>query len=143
MILFIGTRLVNACIIKIFALMKETLTHQFSFFLNLLNANLTKWSNTLKQFVGKLPTSCLSMFDHFVGLVFKRLIASIEPSCLLFYSWTFRRQSHKMIKCTQTIYRQFADDMFKCVWPFCKFGVIPVHYYKQQFCLHLFSKDCS
>ena len=31
-----------------------------------LNANPAKWSNTLKQFVGKLPTNCLSVFDHFV-----------------------------------------------------------------------------
>ena len=43
--------------------------------LNPLSANFTKWSNTLKQFVGKLPTNCLSVFDHFVGLlkVFIRL----------------------------------------------------------------------
>ena len=34
----------------------------------------TKWSNTPKQFVGKLPTNCLSMFDHFVGLALKGLI---------------------------------------------------------------------
>ena len=33
----------------------------------------TKWSNTLKQFVGKLPTNCLSMFDRFVGLALKGL----------------------------------------------------------------------
>ena len=33
-----------------------------------LSANPTKWSqNTIKQFVIKLPTSCLSVFDHFVG----------------------------------------------------------------------------
>ena len=37
--------------------------------LNPLSANLTKWSNTLKQFVGKLPANCLGVFDHFVGLV--------------------------------------------------------------------------
>ena len=35
---------------------------------NVLSANLTKWSNTLKQFIGKLPTNCLSAFDHFVKL---------------------------------------------------------------------------
>ena len=40
---------------------------------NPLSANFTKWSNTLKQLVGKLPTNCLSVFDHFVGLVFKGL----------------------------------------------------------------------
>ena len=38
---------------------------------NPLSANFTKWSNTLKQFVGNLPTNCLSVFDHFVGLTLK------------------------------------------------------------------------
>ena len=41
--------------------------------LNTLSANPTKWSNTLKQFVGKLPANCLSVFDHFVGLALKGL----------------------------------------------------------------------
>ena len=40
---------------------------------NPLSANCTKWSNTLKQFVGKLPTNCLSLFDHFVKLALKGL----------------------------------------------------------------------
>ena len=40
---------------------------------NPLSAIPTKWSNTLKQFVGKLPTNCLSVFDHFAGLVLKGL----------------------------------------------------------------------
>ena len=40
---------------------------------NPLSANITKWSNTLKRFVAKLPTNCLSVFDHFVGLVLKGL----------------------------------------------------------------------
>ena len=44
-----------------------------SYLLNPLSANPTKWSNTLKQFVGKLPTNCLSVFDHFVGLALKGL----------------------------------------------------------------------
>ena len=38
-----------------------------------LSANPTIWSNTLKQFVGKLPTNCLSVFDHFVKLALKGL----------------------------------------------------------------------
>ena len=42
--------------------------------LNPLSANPTKWSNTLKQFVGNLPTNCLSVFDHFLGLALKGLI---------------------------------------------------------------------
>ena len=41
--------------------------------LNPLYAKITKWSNTLKQFVGNLPTNCLSVFDHFVGLALKGL----------------------------------------------------------------------
>ena len=40
---------------------------------NPLSTNPTKWSNALKQFVGKLPTNCLSVFNHFVGLVLKVL----------------------------------------------------------------------
>ena len=42
-------------------------------FFNTLIANPTKWSNTLKEFVAKLPTNCLSVFDHFVGLALKEL----------------------------------------------------------------------
>ena len=38
-----------------------------------LSADITKWSNTLKQFVGKLPKNCLSVFPHFVGLALKGL----------------------------------------------------------------------
>ena len=40
---------------------------------NPLSTNLTKWSHMLKQFVGKLPTNCLNVFDHFVGLALKEL----------------------------------------------------------------------
>ena len=47
----------------------ELRTTYFSF--NPLSANPTKWSNTLKQFVGNLPTNCLSVLDHLVGLAFK------------------------------------------------------------------------
>ena len=41
--------------------------------INPLSSNPTKWSRTLKQFVGKLPTNCFSVFDHFVGLLLKGL----------------------------------------------------------------------
>ena len=40
-------------------------------FFNPLSASATKWSNTRKQFVGKLPTNCLSVFDHFMRLALK------------------------------------------------------------------------
>ena len=42
---------------------------------NPLSANPTKWSNTLKRFVGNLPTNWLSVFNHFVGLAPKELRA--------------------------------------------------------------------
>ena len=37
--------------------------------LNPLSANRTKWSNTFEQFVGKLPTNCLNVFDPLKGLM--------------------------------------------------------------------------
>ena len=47
---------------------------------NPLNANPEKWSNTLKQIVGKLPTICLSVFDHFMNLALKGLIEYSQDS---------------------------------------------------------------
>ena len=38
---------------------------------NPLSAKFIKWSNTLKQIVGKLPTICLSVLVHFSGLAHK------------------------------------------------------------------------
>ena len=46
----------------------------FLFVINPLSANPRKWSNTLKQFVGHLPTNYLSVIDHFVKLAQKGLI---------------------------------------------------------------------
>ena len=43
------------------------------YILNPLSANITKWSDILKQFVGKLLTNCLSVFDNFVWLALKGL----------------------------------------------------------------------
>ena len=47
---------------------------------NPLSANPTKWSNTLKQFVGKLPTNSLSVFDHFVILALKGLTILVKKA---------------------------------------------------------------
>ena len=49
------------------------LGHSWQKTFNPLSAKFMKWSNTLKQFVGNLPTNCLSGFDHFVGLALKGL----------------------------------------------------------------------
>ena len=46
--------------------------------LNPLSAKFIKWSNTLKQIVGKLPTICLNVFDHFSGLALKGLMEGLE-----------------------------------------------------------------
>ena len=50
---------------------------RYSAVLNPLSDNPTKWPNKPKQFVGKLPTNCLSVFGHFVNLALKRLTAGI------------------------------------------------------------------
>ena len=50
---------------------------------NLLRINFTKWSNTLKQFVGNLP---FCVFDHFVGLVLKGLSWKCGQPCVNFPS---------------------------------------------------------
>ena len=47
-------------------------------FLNPLSAKFIKWSNTLKQIVCKLPTICLSVFDHFSGLALKGLRTPLD-----------------------------------------------------------------
>ena len=47
-------------------------------FVNPLGANPTKWSSTLKQFVGNWPTNCLSVFDHFVKLALKGLSSNVS-----------------------------------------------------------------
>ena len=48
-------------------------TFLISWKLKSLSANSTKWSNTLKQFVGFCRRIVLGVSDHFVGLAFKSL----------------------------------------------------------------------
>ena len=48
-------------------------TNCCNIYVNPLSANIKKWSKTLKQFVGKLLTNCLNVFDHFMGLALKGL----------------------------------------------------------------------
>ena len=61
-----------------------------------MNDNPTKWPNTFKQFVGKLPTNFLSVFGHFVNLALKGLkfewqylstMSPNVPQCLLISYW--------------------------------------------------------
>ena len=48
--------------------------------LNPLSGNHTEWSNTPKQIIGNLPTNCLSVFDHFGGLVLKGLMSRTKKT---------------------------------------------------------------
>ena len=53
------------------------------FNINPLSDNLTKWSNTLKQFAGNLPTNCSNEFDHFVKLALKGLTQLFSEATLV------------------------------------------------------------
>ena len=55
------------------------------FSVNPLSANPEKWSNTLKQIVGNLPTICLSVFDHFMNLALKGLRRDVQVTTLEAY----------------------------------------------------------
>ena len=58
---------------------------------NLLIVNPTKLSNTLKPICRLLPTNCLSVLNHVVGLVLK-ILSLIN---LLFFTFSFR--SHQQL----------------------------------------------
>ena len=103
---------------------------------NPLSANFIKWSNTLKQFVGNLPTNCLSVFDHVVGLALKGLITKINIT-FLFSKYVFHTSSffsYKIRKATKNFSRSFrifnqwscqrwtnARDTREIVWKLLKF----------------------
>ena len=53
--------------------MRSELMLRNSSYFNPLNANPTKWSNTLKQFVVCCRRIVFSMYDHFVRFVLKGL----------------------------------------------------------------------
>ena len=63
---------------------------------NPFSANFTKWSNSLKQFAGNLPTNCLSVFDHFVELALTGLIIFTNISS------TLDKVYSKLVKSTLT-----------------------------------------
>ena len=57
---------------------------------NPLSANPTEWPNTLKQFVGKLPTNCLSVFGLFINLALQGIIIIVLTKILLInFTWAF------------------------------------------------------
>ena len=71
---------------KVFLIISK---RQFFFIiLNPLSANPTKWSNTLKHFVGNFSTNCLSVFDHFVKLALKGL-THLSPTTSQFSAFIY------------------------------------------------------
>ena len=68
---------------------------------------------------------CYHYFDDFVNnalqvtitFLIKDPIDEYELISIVWYP--FKRQPHKMVKHTQTIRRQAADELFERVWPFC------------------------
>ena len=65
---------------------------------NPLNGNPTKWSNKLKQFVGKIADQLLSVLNHFVGLTLKGFISQTFSVKLLFENIVNDFSSHKKMK---------------------------------------------
>ena len=75
-------------------------------FINSVNANPTKWSNILKQFVGNLPTNCLSVFDHLVRSALQRVKSFFCFRKSFWYSSKkSERRAHPMKPRIQTSYR--------------------------------------
>ena len=71
----------------------------YKYIKEVLSANPTKWSNTLKQFVGNLATNCLSMFDHFMKLALKELIEIISiyvNTCILIFTCTYMKSERNL-----------------------------------------------
>ena len=71
--------------------------------INPLNANITKWSNTLKQFVGKLPKNFFSVSDHFVGLALKGLRIS-----------TIHLQIYHFSTSSSVFHKNHSEDVSYC-----------------------------
>ena len=65
--------------------------------INPLSAKFIKWSNTLKQIVGKLPTICLSVFDHFSGLALQGLNILVHDVINLLYCFFMFLYQHESL----------------------------------------------
>ena len=57
-----------------------------------LSANPTKWSNTLKKFVGKFADELFEYVDHFVKLAIKGLIIFGEEKIKIIFRCDFEKK---------------------------------------------------
>ena len=85
-----------------------------------LSANFTKWSNTLKQFFGKLLANCLSVFDHFVGLALKGLTVHINMSkndsrYRICVTWLFPTPQDILVDDFSAVYVRTKINRWKCL----------------------------
>ena len=80
---------------------------------NPLSVNPTKWSNTFKQFVGKLTTDCLSVFDHFVGLALKGISISsyLQYHLFRFYHRRRKKKSNTSDQSFMKICKNFTNHL--------------------------------
>ena len=69
--IFIWTPLLNTNVANTLLVRAQCDADFISEMVNPLGGNPTNWSNTLKQFVGKVPMNCLIVFGHFVKLALK------------------------------------------------------------------------
>ena len=68
-----------------------------------LSPNPRKWLNKLRQSVGKLPTNCLSVFDHFAGLALKGILLNtkLEPD-FTFMDFLFEKSKDPTLSLGET-----------------------------------------
>ena len=102
----------------------QTYLNWVFFRVNSLSANPKKWSNTLKQFVGNLPTNCLSVFDHFVGLALKELST---PDWDLDFIFT---NSFFLLKVITYLIKLCSTTMWFST-PLCSMGLMKFHFLKR------------
>ena len=78
---------------------------------NPLSANPTKWSNTLKHFIGNFPTNCLSVFDHFVKLALKGLMYIFIGIFRVATCWKVCKSNKKYTKSNAAAHKGFIDQL--------------------------------
>ena len=85
------------------------------FFVNPLTVNPTKWSNTL-------PTNCLSVFNHFVGLALKGLKIMYQ---IIFHAimW-LEPNAPKLLQPGKTL---SGKDFYKLIIYLCKYRTSSSH----------------
>ena len=108
--------------------------------LNPLSANFIEWSNTLKQFVGNLPTNCLRVFGLFVrlalrGLNFKwqwtywQVIYHVHWHCIGSFELQRRKNLVKRLRWRyflKTRHLIWLTGVWMCLWNlawFCLLGI--------------------